>query len=308
VAATSAPDLPTVSVVVPTHNRPRLLVRAVESVLAQDYAGDIECVVVFDGAAPHDVPVQARPGRSLRIIRNERTRGLAGARNAGAITSAGVLLGFLDDDDEWLRGKISAQVALMRRERTPVVACGLYICRGGRHIARKAKPRVTYHDLLRGRHMEVNPCTILAERSRVLTDIGLVDEGIPGSHGEDYEWLLRAARTADIVSVPEPLVRIYWHGASYFSRHWDTIAAANRYILAKHPDFASEPRGLARILGQISLALAASGHTAGARRCARRAVGLDPRQPRAYLALLVAARVVRAETMLRLANAFGRGL
>jgi glycosyltransferase involved in cell wall biosynthesis len=304
----SRTGLPSVSVVVPTHNRPRLLLRAVESVLRQDYPGEIECVVVYDKAVPQPLPIAMPANRSMRIAANDRTPGLAGARNAGTLVATGELLGFLDDDDEWLPAKVRLQVELMRRQRTHVVTCGVLICRGGRRIARAAKPRVTYRDLLRSRHMEVNPCTVLIERSRVLTDVGLVDEAIPGSHGEDYDWALRVARTADIIAVPAPLVRINWHGASYFARHWEIIAAANRYILEKHPDLASEPAGLARISGQISFALAASGQAAGARRWARRTLILDPRQPRAYLAILVTAGVLRADTMLRLANTFGRGI
>jgi glycosyltransferase involved in cell wall biosynthesis len=308
-AAMSAPSrFPTVSVVIPTHARPQLLARAVKSVLGQDYPGDIECLVVFDQTAPKPVPVETGPRRSISTLVNERTPGLAGARNAGALAATGDVLGFLDDDDEWLAAKLRLQVELMRRERTHLVACGIYICRGGRQIDRAGKPRVTYQDLLRSRHMEVNPCTLLVERSRFLTEIGLVDEQIPGSYGEDYEWLLRAARTADIVAVRRPLVRIYWHGSSYFARDWETIAAAHRYLLSKYPDFASEPAGLARISGQLSLALAATGDRAKSRRWAAKAMRLAPLEPRAYLAMVASTGVIRPETMLRMANAFGRGL
>jgi glycosyltransferase involved in cell wall biosynthesis len=300
--------LPSVSVVVPTHERPQLLERAVRSVVDQDYRGDIECIVVFDRAAPSPVPVQTGPGRSIRVLANERTPGLAGARNTGALTASGELLSFLDDDDEWLPRKLSRQVDLMSGTAAHLVACGLYICRDRREIRRRAQPRITYQDLLRSRHMEANACTILVERSRFLNDIGPVDEEIPGSYAEDYEWLLRAARKGDILAIEEPLARISWHGSSYFARDWATIAAAQRYLLAKHPDFARQPAGLARISGQISLALAASGHRATSRRWARRAVRLNPRQPRPYLAMLASAGLVSADTMLRMANLFGRGL
>jgi hypothetical protein len=156
--------------------------------------------------------------------------------------------------------------------------------------------------------MALNACTVLVERSRFLTEIGFVDELLPGSYGEDYDWLLRAARTSDITAVREPLVRIYWHGSSYFARDWRTIADANLYLLDKHPDFASERVGLARISGQISIALAASGRASEARRWARKAMHLDPRQTRAYLALLVSTGVLRADTVLRVANTLGRGV
>jgi glycosyltransferase involved in cell wall biosynthesis len=308
-SARSAPvRFPSVSVVIPTHDRPELLLRAIRSVLGQDYQGDIECVVVFDQREPTRLPLDGGRGRVLRVVTNDRTPGLAGARNAGAVAATGELLGFLDDDDEWLPHKLRRQVQLMQKESAPVVACGLYVCRGDRQIARNPKPRVTFRDLLRSRHMALNACTVLVERSRFLTEIGFVDELLPGSYGEDYEWLLRAARTSDIIAVPEPLVRIYWHGSSYFARDWRTIADANLYLLDKHPDFASERVGLARISGQISIALAASGRAGEARRWARKAMHLDPRQTRAYLALLVSTGMLRADTVLRVANTLGRGV
>jgi glycosyltransferase involved in cell wall biosynthesis len=299
---------PSVSVVIPTHDRPQLLVRAVESVLQQDYPGEIECLVVFDKAPPTPVPVETPPARSLRTLANCRTPGLAGARNAGALVAGGELLAFLDDDDEWLPRKLSLQVDLMQRERERLVSCGVYVCRGGRRFHRVPPRRITFRDLLRSRHMAVCPCTILVERACFLTDIGLVDERIPGSYAEDYEWLLRATRAHDVPVVQEPLVQINWHRSSYFARDWETIAAAQRYLLRKYPDFAGEPAGKARIAGQVSLALAAAGNRPGARRWAGKTLRLDPAQPRGYIALLVSAGVVRPETVMRLANAFGRGL
>jgi glycosyltransferase involved in cell wall biosynthesis len=299
---------PSVSVVVPTHNRPELLARAVRSILGQDYAGDVDCIVVFDKAVPTPVPVPTRPGRSIRVMANDRTPGLAGARNTGAIAATGELIGFLDDDDEWLPGKLRLQVELMRRTGSHMATCSIYVRRGNKRIVRAAQPVTTYRDLLRSRHMAVNPCTILVERRRFVADIGFVDEKIPGSYGEDYEWLLRVARTGDIPAVEQPLVGIDWHGASYFQRRWQTIAAAHQYILDKYPEFAGEPTGFSRIAGQISVALAAAGERRSARRWARRSLRTDPRQPRAYLGLLVSAGLLDANALLRLANAFGRGL
>ena len=51
----SDPDpvgLPSVSVVIPTRDRPEPLRQAVRSVLGQRYEGDVECVVTFDQSEP----------------------------------------------------------------------------------------------------------------------------------------------------------------------------------------------------------------------------------------------------------------
>ena len=91
----------------------------------------------------------------------------------------------------------------------------------------------------------------------LLTSIGLVDEQIPGSYGEDYDWLLRAARRRPIVAVEQPLVEVYWHWQSFFAERWEAIADALAYLLGKHPELRADRQGLARIQGQIAFAQAA---------------------------------------------------
>jgi glycosyltransferase involved in cell wall biosynthesis len=300
---------PLVSVVVPTRDRPELLRRAVRAILDQRYPGEIECVVVFDQSEPTEVGVEPGERRRLRSIRNERTPGLAGARNAGVLASAGVLVAFCDDDDEWLPDKLRLELEAMRADPEAIVAaCGV-IVRYGRRAFRRMPPggtRVTHQQLLRRRLMEVNQCTIVVERWALLESIGLVDEDIPGSYCEDYEWLLRAARVAPVLVVPEPLVRIHWHASSFFAEQWQTIISALLYLLDKHPEFGQEPAGLARIEGQIAFAHAALGQAGPARRWATRALRRNWLERRAYVALVVSTRLLRAETVLRLAHSAGR--
>ena len=59
---------PPVTAVVPTHKRPELMQRAVESVLSQEYAGEIEVIVVFDACEPFEPPVVVPPSRTLRVV------------------------------------------------------------------------------------------------------------------------------------------------------------------------------------------------------------------------------------------------
>jgi hypothetical protein len=135
-----------------------------------------------------------------------------------------------------------------------------------------------------------------------------VDEEIPGSYGEDYDWLLRAAKHGPVSVVAEPLVRVLWGATSYFNRRFETIDSALGYLLAKHPEFAGDRRGLARIEGQQAFASAASGHRGRALRLAARTLRGAPAERRAYLAALIALRLLRAETVLKMAHARGRGI
>jgi hypothetical protein len=78
--------------------------------------------------------------------------------------------------------------------------------------------------------------------------------------------------------------------------------------LRKHPALADDPRGLARVQGQIAFAHAALGERAQARTWAMRTLRNSWRERRAYLALLVSMRLLTADRVLRLAHATGRGI
>jgi hypothetical protein len=70
-----------------------------------------------------------------------------------------------------------------------------------------------------------------------------VDERIPGSYGEDYDWLLRAAKRMPIVAVEQPLADVYWPEQSFFAGRWEAIAEALSYLLSKHPELEADQRG-----------------------------------------------------------------
>jgi len=303
-------SLPSVSVVVPTRDRPELLRRAVAAILGQTYPGPLQCLVVFDQSDPCLVWDDPGPQRQLVLVRNERAPGLAGARNSGALHADGELLAFCDDDDEWLPDKLVRQVGLLQaRPDAAVVTSGIFIRYGHRTIARVSPtPTVTHRQLLRSRMLELHPSGLVVRRRLLLDRIGLVDEHIPGSYAEDYEWLLRAAKAGPVLALQEPLVTVDWHQASFFADRWRMIIAALTYLVDKHGELEQEPSGLARIYGQIAFAHAALGERRAARQWARRTLSLNRRERRAYLALAVSLGLVPAGTVVRLAHAAGKGI
>ena len=305
-----AAERPQVSVVVPTRDRPELLRRAVTAILGQTYKGPVECLVVFDQSDP-DLPwPDLPPGRTLVLGRNDRTPGLAGARNSGILAATGELVAFCDDDDEWLPEKLARQVArLLATPGAAVSTTGILVRYQDRTTTRLAPTiLVTHRQLLRSRLTELHPSTVLARRDRLLSQIGLVDEDIPGSYAEDYEWLLRASRHGPVLALPEPLAVIHWHQSSFFADRWRTIIAALTYLVDKHRDLQQEPSGLARIYGQIAFAHAALGERKPARRWARRTLSLNRRERRAYLALAISLGLVSAKTVVRMAHGAGKGI
>ncbi|WP_233510171.1 glycosyltransferase [Actinomadura craniellae] len=291
-ASTEPAHWPSVTVVIPTISRAELLRATIESILEQDYPGDVHCLVVHDNVEPDESLVRTAPGRRVSVLSNTRTQGAAGARNSGAFAADGDLIAFCDDDDLWLPGKLRAQVRVLHEHPdTELVCCGIQIAYDDHTVDRAAAPRIVLNDLLRSRLAELHTSTYLIRREAVSAELGVFDEEVPGSFGEDYEFLLRMAQRNVIRNVPGVHVRVLWHRQSYFMRKWETMAHALTWLLERYPEFRLEPRGLARIAGQIAFAEAARRRRRAALRWAARTVRARPAEARAYLALAVLAGV-----------------
>ena len=114
---------PAVSVIVPTCARTDRLRRALASIQAQTFT-DWDCWIVND-SPPHTDQVAALlrelGEERFRLFSNPRRRGPSASRNAGIEASGGAILAFLDDDDQWLPGKLERHVAEHRRSGVPCV-------------------------------------------------------------------------------------------------------------------------------------------------------------------------------------------
>jgi glycosyltransferase involved in cell wall biosynthesis len=94
------------SIIVPTHNRRRLLRRTLATLMAQTH-GDFEIIVSDDGSTDGTADeVTAMPDSRVHLVRSPECQGVAAAR--------GEWLAFCDDDDLWVPGKLDRQIARMR--------------------------------------------------------------------------------------------------------------------------------------------------------------------------------------------------
>jgi glycosyltransferase involved in cell wall biosynthesis len=99
-----------VSVVIPTRNRPGLVCRAVESVLAQTVS-EFEVIVVIDGPDSETVSaLQEFNDPRVRWLELNQNVGGSDARNIGIRAALGPWVALLDDDDEWLSTKLEVQL------------------------------------------------------------------------------------------------------------------------------------------------------------------------------------------------------
>lgn len=302
------PATPSVSAVIATRHRPELLRRAIRSMLAQEGVALDEVVVVFDQAEPDATLAEEFP--KVSVITNTNTPGLAGARNAGIAQASGEWIAFCDDDDEWMPDRLCQQFQILdEHTEADFVVGGIAVRYGSRIVERvPGRETITFEELLRSRVMEAHPSTFLVRRSAIEDRIGPVDEGLPGSYAEDYDWLLRAARHHPVAVADTAVATIEWHPGSFFGSRWRMIFDALAYMIEKVPEFGQVPAGLARLRGQQAFALAALGERRAALRYVRTTLQLDWKQPRAYMALVVVGRVLRPEWIVKLANSVGRGV
>lgn len=212
-----------VSTVIPAYNAERTIVRALESVMAQEIPGHgLEVLVVDDGSSDGTVAaVQAfvartagsegGQGGSIRILR-QANAGPSAARNAGVREAAGDLIAFLDADDEWLPGKLALQVAVLERRPEADLVCTPM---NGRRFGRgEPELDLSFQSLLRSNR--VHTSSVLVKKAAFLAAGGFD----PARRlSEDYELWLKIAARGLIVVLNEPLLR-YEEGSGVSSRLW----------------------------------------------------------------------------------------
>lgn len=113
---------PLFSVVVPAHNRPRLLREALESVMDQRHR-DFEVIVVDDGSTDETAATAMSFGDRLRLLQ-QPNRGPGAARNHGAAHARGRYLAFLDSDDLWLPWSLGVYARVIDTHGAPAFIAG----------------------------------------------------------------------------------------------------------------------------------------------------------------------------------------
>jgi glycosyltransferase involved in cell wall biosynthesis len=192
-----------VSIIITTHNRPRLLSRAVESARL---AGRDPEIIVVDDASTDETGEVCRSLHGIRYVRVERNRGVACARNVGLRASSGQYISFLDDDDERLPGSLDVQLERLEAEpRAGMIYGQALIIDGSGAAARRLYPaRCLRGDIfweLLGQNFI--PCGSAVFRRSCLTGVGLLDERAPGI--DDWDFWIRVAERFEVMATEEPV-------------------------------------------------------------------------------------------------------
>lgn len=192
-----------VSVIIPTHGRPKFLVKSIESVLNQSYQM-IELIVVDDNGEKErlqletaDVISSFQERVSITYIVHKKNSGGAVARNSGANVAKGEFLTFLDDDDEYEPERIARQVEFLRqktREDSTIKASSCLVIRRkyGKEIDRQEpKEKENYLVELLALNVSFYTSTLLIY-SEVFLSLGGFDERF--RRNQDLEFMIRYFR------------------------------------------------------------------------------------------------------------------
>jgi glycosyltransferase involved in cell wall biosynthesis len=204
-----------VSIVIPTYNRCRYLVEAVECVLAQTYE-PIEVIVVDDGSTDGTAAAMERfVGRAQYLT--QENQGPSAARNLGIGHSTGEYIAFLDSDDLWAPTKVEKQVAILERSpQVGVVFCeALRLdCQTGETRARPvgAEMRGDLRRKLLRRNCITGSASAAMVRRACFEKVGVFDEALRSA--EDWDMWIRLSRECHFDFVPERLVTLRNHGGN----------------------------------------------------------------------------------------------
>lgn len=202
-----------VSAVIPTYNRLPLLLQAIRSVKEQTYP-HIEIIVADDGSTDGTADaIEKMNDPNIRVLRLPHT-GLTG-RNAGVAAAKGEWVCFLDSDDRWLPQKIEKQLAALKESNAECCYTDFEMeDEEGNFIPLKAGSFKAFSGRIIEQVIttEAAACVCSLMLSKQLFDkLGGYNEQAPSFFREDYEFTLRLALSAEIIALPEVLVRIREH-------------------------------------------------------------------------------------------------
>ena len=216
-----SPLLPGVSVVIITHNRPRLLQRALESVSS---AGSIGEIVVIDNASTDETPEVCAAVSGIKYLRIDRPQTLGAARNTGLIASRGEFITFLDDDDVRLEGSVTRQLeVLMQRPDAGFVYGQARIDDPEAKNARGLYPKECPDGDIFWPLVERNfvPSGSVIYRRSCLTSAGLFEDRIAAT--EDWDMCVRLAELNPVAVLKVPVLT--WRRSAPGSRQVTSDAA-----------------------------------------------------------------------------------
>lgn len=209
-----------IDVILPVHNRPHYVERAINSVLAQSEQG-FKLYVIDDGSTDETSTILQKFNNNPKVqILSQPNLGVSAARNLGIRSSRAAWIAFLDSDDEWLPEKLAVQKAFI--EQNPdynFVHTNEIWIRNGVRVNPKKKFDKSSDEIFR-RSLEtclISPSTVMMKRELCLKH-GCFDESFIIC--EDYDLWLSVLAEEEVGFIPQFLIKKHGgHGDQLSTRY-----------------------------------------------------------------------------------------
>ncbi len=198
-----------VSVLIPAYDASATLGRALDSVAAQRLDG-IDVIVVDDGSTDATAAVAAAHPVGARVLRHQANRGSSAALATALAAARHDRVAFLDADDEWLPGKLTAQLAALG-EVTSIVATGFaHVDPAGRELwtygaEPAARAGVDFWKALLEHSMIAKPSVLT--RASSIARAGGFDPAL--TVAEDQDMWICLALLGPVAYLPQVLLRVH---------------------------------------------------------------------------------------------------
>ncbi len=278
---------PTCTVVVTTHNRPKMASRAIRSALGQTMR-DLEVIVVDDGST--EAFRTEEVDSKVRVIRLEKSGGVCAARNAGMRVANGAWITFLDDDDELL--PLMVETSISRAQKSPLPApvatlAGVEVVDDKGSVIEHRLPV----SLERGKHYFLEGARegesfrtqmSLVVPLAVVKEIGGWDEMLRSWVHDDF--FLRLNAVCSLQGQSTILYRQTRHSGNHVHANLLARAEAMERTMQKHQEiFAQYPRRNAHFMASAGITYLRAGRWLPAVRATTRALLTSPRRPKLFM-------------------------
>jgi glycosyltransferase involved in cell wall biosynthesis len=173
-----------ISVIIPSFNHGKYIVKALESVIQQSHPVD-EILVVDDASTDDTCQIIKDKFPNVRLLINKTNQGPSYSRNYGIESSTGDFITFLDADDLWPKDKIEWQYNYLINNTNIKMVAGYVDC----FFSEKTPKNNIRRTYLEGKpHFNAYLSAFLIWRS-VFDDVGMFDVKMRLS--EDQDWYMR---------------------------------------------------------------------------------------------------------------------
>lgn len=227
---------PRVSVIIPTHNRPQLTLRAIQSVQQQTLR-DLEIIVVDDGSTDHTwqslLTIQAQDGRIS--LAQQTSQGANPARNRGVSHAKAPHILFLDSDDELVPDALQSLLTAVTSDKVAV------ICGGAETVDDQGHHLDTRYPRNLGAPYENQTGLFLAGTYLVGRDVllqcGGFDPECRASQHKDLALRLVPHCVANgqrIACIQQTTVRVHAHSGNHLRSNLESLLDARLHALRVH--------------------------------------------------------------------------